>query len=58
MSIKFDNSLQLKYVNQFEVGYQCFRTMHFEPTGVQEFTYENRTAPAHNQTFDILFRFV
>ena len=35
MSIKFDNSLQLKYVNQFEVGDHCFRTMDFGPTCVQ-----------------------
>ena len=37
MSIKFDNSLQLKY-NQFEVGDHCFRTMDFEPTCVHGFT--------------------
>ena len=60
MSIKFDNSLQLKYVNQFEVGDHCFLTMDFEPTCVQWLITRAHTkieTPAHNQTFDILFRF-
>ena len=59
MSIKFDNSLQLKYINQFEVGDHCFRTMDFEPTCVQGFTtaHTKIETSAHNQTFDILFRF-
>ena len=54
MSIKFDNSL--KYINQFEVGDHCFRTMDFEPTCVQGFTraHTKIETPAHNQTFDIL----
>ena len=59
MLIKFDNSLQLKYINQFEVGDHCFRTMDFAPTCVQGFTraHSKIETPAHNQTFDILFRF-
>ena len=59
MSIKFDNSLHLKYVNQFESGVHCFRTMDFEPTCVQGFTraHTKIETPTHNQTFDILFRF-
>ena len=59
MLIKFDNSLQLKYINQFEVGDHCFRTMDFECTCVQGFTraHWKIETPAHNQTFDILFRF-
>ena len=59
MLIKFDNSLQLKYINQFDVGDHCFQTMDFEPTCVQGFTRARSKikTPAHNQTFDILFRF-
>ena len=59
MLIKFDNSLQLKYINQFEVGGHCFRTMDFESTCVQGLTraHSKIETPAHNQTFDILFRF-
>ena len=55
MLIKFDNSLQLKYINQFEVGDHCFRTMDFEPTCVQGFTttraHSKIETPAYNQTY-------
>ena len=59
MLIKLDNSLQLKYITQFEVGDHCFRTMDFKPTCVQGFTrtHSKIETPAHNQTFDILLRF-
>ena len=59
MLVKFDNSLQLKYINQFEVGDHCFQTMDFESTCIQGFTraHNKIETPSHNQTFDILFRF-
>ena len=57
MSIKSDNSLQRKYVNQFEVRDHCFRTMDFEPTCVQGFTRAHTKIELHQHIIRLLISY-
>ena len=57
MSIKFDNSLQLKYINQLEVGDHCFRTMDFKPTCIQGFTSSHTKTELHQHIIRLLISY-